>query len=147
MGDFFLVFACVMAADGLSDLLVNHDALDAPRNWARRLPLAGKLVDCRYCQTFWLLGAMSAGIIYGMPTAVLLLVVWAAMHRLCQLAMELSARLLNDAPIRVALCGTPGEDDEKRLQALDELAAQAQELDLGYEDKGKGDGQKDRVDS
>lgn len=100
---FFLVAFCI---EHLTDILVNVDVLEGKRQeFELMYPSLAKLARCRFCQSFWLSGAVCMFApallkIGGDPFSVLLElgISWLVLHKTVVLMIEATDRFLGRAP-------------------------------------------------
>jgi hypothetical protein len=93
---FALLFALLaMAISNLSDMLTMADLFERPREWFfTTFPRVGKLAICKYCQSWWMAGAASFGLVLWAWPATLNIPLWASIP-VCWFALHFAARTLH----------------------------------------------------
>lgn len=108
MLEFIVLFAClVVAINNLTSILTTVDLLEQPRLWlGLRLGRFAKIVQCKYCQSFWLSG-LSTLFVTNISYAVSLNfwigwgITWFALHRAIEIFDQWATKAINDAPINI----------------------------------------------
>jgi hypothetical protein len=89
----FVLFS--MAISNLSDILTTVDLLVKPRDWfALTFPRLGKIATCKYCQSWWMSGAASVGLVSWAWPSVLPVPFWVSVL-ICWVALHLAAKTLH----------------------------------------------------
>lgn len=91
----------VLVGIGLTNLIVNSNILEKPRNWlVRKIPFVGKLVSCMMCSGFWVgvgLAYYSGGVplLYGGALISLLSYLWDNLFFLLTVLTDLKIHQIN----------------------------------------------------
>jgi len=86
----FFLLMC-LAINNLTDILVNVDLLHGCRTcFQNKFPKLGKIVICKYCQSFWLSGIGTAIFLFlgrepDVITCLTWIVLWLSAHRIIQI--------------------------------------------------------------
>ena len=128
----FFLLMC-LAINNLTDILVHVDLLNGIRTWFQnKFPRLGKIVICKYCQSFWLSGIgtfffLFLGKSIDVVTCLIWIALWLSAHRIiqiidifCDIAYEYHERFMQRAslPINANVFMTL-ENSEKATISMD----------------------------